>query len=143
MSQFKKIDDDVFIGPQPTAQALDEARQQGIKTVLDLRLPAETQASNRELTQSHGLGYVNIPVDKEDLSAGQIGELEDAMKDNDSPFLIHCATGARAALLLSLSKARNNGWSREQTFEYARGIGHDLAASPAFSNFVAHTVGQA
>ena len=141
MSQFKKIEDDVFIGPQPTAQDLDEARRQGIKTVVDLRLPSETQASNQDLTKSHGLGYVNIPVDKENLSASQIGEFEAAIKDNAGPFLIHCATGARAALLLSLSEAKKNGWSREQTFEHARGMGYDLSTSPAFSEFVARTVG--
>ena len=140
MSQFKKIEDDIYIGPQPTEQDLNDARQQGIKTVIDLRLPSETPASNQELTRSHHLGYVNIPVDKENLLGSQIGELEAAMSDHDGPFLIHCATGARAALLLSLSKAKRNGWSREQTFEHARGVGYDLKTSPAFSNFVAQVV---
>ncbi len=141
MSQFRQIEDKLFIGPQPTAQDLDDARQQGIKTVIDLRLPSETETSNRDLAQSRGLGYVNIPVDKENLSTIRIGELEAAMKEQAGPFLIHCATGARAALLLSLSEAKQKNWSREQTFEHARSLGYDLTTSPAFSDFVARTVG--
>ncbi len=141
MSQFRQIKDKLFIGPQPTAQDLDEARQQGIKTVIDLRLPSVTETSNRDLAQSRGLGYVNMPVDKENLSAASIGDLEAAMQEQAGPFLIHCATGARAALLLSLSEAKQKNWSREQAFEHARSLGYDLTTSPAFSNFVAQTVG--
>ena len=35
MSSFKRIDDEFFIGPHPTEQDLSEAKQQGIKTVID------------------------------------------------------------------------------------------------------------
>ena len=42
MSQFKRVEDGIFIGPQPTEQDIQEARQQGIRTVIDFRLPSET-----------------------------------------------------------------------------------------------------
>jgi hypothetical protein len=41
MAQFKQIGDDFFIGHQPAEQDLQEARQHGIKSVIDFRLPAE------------------------------------------------------------------------------------------------------
>ena len=47
MSRFKKIAEGIFVGPQPTPQDLDEARLQGIKTAIDLRMPAETTSANR------------------------------------------------------------------------------------------------
>ena len=50
MSSFKRIDAEFFIGPQPTEQDLHEARQQGIKTVIDFRLPSGTATSNAVLT---------------------------------------------------------------------------------------------
>jgi len=141
MSQFRQVEDGVFIGPQPTGQELEEARQQGIRTVIDFRLPSETAASNETLVKSHGLAYVNIPVDKTALSANQIGDLEAAMKDKEGPFLLHCATGARAALLLSLSKAKKHGWTAEQAFAEAKRMGFDLTTSADFSAFVARTIG--
>jgi len=132
MSQFRQIEDGIFIGPQPTGQDLEEARQQGIRTVIDFRLPSETAASNETLVKSHGLAYVNIPVDKTALSANQIGDLEAAMKDKEGPFLLHCATGARAALLLSLSKAKNTAGQPSRHLPRQSGWGSTLRRPPIF-----------
>ena len=93
MSQFKQVEDGNFVGPQPTEMDLQEAKQQGIRTVIDFRLPSETATSNETLTKSHGLAYVNIPVNKAALSANQIGALDAAMKGKEGPFLLHCAPG--------------------------------------------------
>ena len=136
MSSFKRIDDEFFIGPQPTEQDLHIAEQQGIKTVIDFRLPSETATSNAVLTKNQGLAYVNIPVNKVALSADQIGELDREIKRHEGPFLLHCATGARAALLLSLRKAKQLGWTPEQTFVEAKQLGFDLRSSAEFSGFV-------
>lgn len=142
MSSFKLVDDGIFIGPQPTAQDLEEARQQGVKTVIDFRLPSETATPNETLVRSHGLAYANIPVNKAMLSASQIGDLVAAMQSHPGPFLLHCATGLRAALLLTLSKAQQDGWSAGQTFAHAQAMGFDLQTSPAYSGFVTQTLGQ-
>ena len=142
MSNFRLVKEGVFVGPQPTAQDLEDARQQGVKTVIDFRLPSETGTSNEALVRSHGLDYTNIPVDKANLSAGQIGELDAAMQSTNGPFLLHCATGLRAALLLALSEARKNGWSAEQTFAHAQRMEFDLKTSSTFASFVTQTMGQ-
>lgn len=136
MSQFKKIDETIFIGPQPTEQDLRDAKQQGIKTVIDLRMPTETPASNAALTKNAGLDYANIPVNKIDLSANQIVQLDKLMKTKEGPFLLHCATGTRAALLLSLTKAKQHRWTAERTFDEAKKMGFDLKTSAEFSDFV-------
>ncbi len=140
MSLFKPVEDGIFIGPQPTAQDLDDAKQQGIETVIDFRMPSETTTSNETLAKSHGLEYVNLPVDKAGLSANQIGDLDAAMRSKEGPFLLHCATGARAALLLALSRARQNDWTTEQAFAEAKRMGFDLKTSPEFSTFVTQAV---
>lgn len=136
MANFKKIDGGIFIGSQPAQQDLNEAKQLGIQTVIDLRMPGESNTSNEETTSSNGLGYVNIPVNKAALAARQIDELERAMARTPGPHLLHCATGARAALLLMLSRARKNKWTAEQTFNEARGIGFNLEDSDNFAAFI-------
>lgn len=100
MANFKRIDDGIFIGSQPAQQDLHEAKQLGIQTVIDLRMPGEINTSNEETTSSNGLGYVNIPVNKSALATRQIDELERAIARTPGSHLLHCATGARAALLL-------------------------------------------
>ena len=104
MDQFKRLENGMLIGPQPTADNLRQARVEGIKTVIDLRMPSETSTPNAELVASSGLDYVNIPVNKAALSADQVDEFERAMRQMDGPLLIHCATGARAAVMLVLSR---------------------------------------
>ena len=75
------------------------------------------------------------------LSVDQIGELDRAIKDHAGPFLLHCATGARAALLPSLSRAKQHGWSAEQTWPEAQRLGFDLKTSAEFSGFIRRTAG--
>jgi len=136
MDQFKLLDNGMLIGPQPSEDHLHQAKQEGIKTVIDLRLPSETPTPNAELVAHSGLDYVNIPVNKASLSGDQVDALESVMQDKEGPFLIHCATGARAALLLVLSQARQNRWSAQRTFDEARAMGFDLEKTPEFADFV-------
>ena len=140
MSSFKRINDEFFIGPQPAEQDLQAAQKQGIKTVIDFRLPSETATSNAALTTGQGLAYVNIPVNKEALSVDQVDEFERALQNHAGPFLLHCATGARAALLLSVSRARQQRWTSAQALDDAHRMGFDLRASAPFAAWVAQTL---
>ena len=136
MANFKEIEDGIFIGSQPAEQDLNEAKQFGIQTVIDLRMPGESATSNEEATRAKGLGYVNIPVNKTALVARQIDELEREMARTPGPHLLHCATGARAALLLILSHAREKKWTAEQTFKEGRSLGFNLEDSDNFAAFI-------
>jgi len=141
MDQFKLLDNGMLIGPQPSEDHLRQAKQEGIKTVIDLRLPSETPTPNAELVAHSGLDYVNIPVNKASLSGDQVDALERAMQDKEGPFLIHCATGARVATLLVLSQARKNGWTAQRAFQEARTMGFDLENAPEFADFIRSTAG--
>lgn len=142
MAKYKQLGNDILIGPQPTEQDLKEVKQQGIRTVIDLRMPSENATPNADLVKSSGLSYVNIPVNKAALSEQQIDELDAAMKQNEGPYLLHCATGARVALLLALKRARQNGWTAERTFQEAESMGFNLQNSPDFAAFVRQATGK-
>ena len=142
MANYKQLEDEIFIGPQPTQQDLTEAKQQGVQTVIDMRMLSETPSPNAELVKNSGLNYVNIPVDKTLLSVQQVDEFDAALKQNHGPVLLHCATGTRAAMLLALSRARQHGWTAERTFQEAKTMGYDLQSSPDFATFVKQTVGK-
>lgn len=136
VANFKQFDSGIFIGSQPAQQDLDEAKQLRIQTVIDLRMPGESSTSNKEMTSAKGLGYVNIPVDKTALTVHQIDDMERAIAATEGPHLLHCATGARAALLLLLSQARRQNWTAEQTFAQAQRLGFNLEDSDNFARFV-------
>jgi uncharacterized protein (TIGR01244 family) len=142
MDKFKQLEDSMLIGPQPTEEDLQQAKQRGIKTVIDFRMPSETAAPNAELVAKNGLGYANIPVSKANLSKDQVEQLDRIMQEKEGPFLIHCASGTRAAMLLALSKAKKQHWDAERTFEEARTLGYDLQKFPEFAAFVTQATGR-
>ena len=141
MDQFKQLENGMLIGPQPTEADLRQAKLQGIKTVIDFRMPGGTPMPNAELVARSGLEYVNIPVNKASPSADQVEELGRVMREKGGPFLIHCATGARAAMLLVLRKAKQNRWTAQRAFDEAGAMGFDLEKTPEFANFIKTTVG--
>ena len=141
MDQFKPLGNGMLIGPQPSEGDLRQAKLEGIKTVIDLRLPSETPTPNAELVARSGLDYVNIPVNKASLSADQVDALDRAMQDKDGPFLLHCASGVRAATLLVLSQAKQNRWTAQRAFQEARAMGFDLENAPEFADFIKSTAG--
>lgn len=136
MAQDKQISDGVFLRPQPSRHDMEEAKRQGIRTVVDALLPSEIAASNAELANSVGLKYVNIPVDRSALSSARIDDFEAAVEHHTGPYLMHCATGTRAALMLALLQTRQHGWSAERTFDEAERMGLSISNSDEFANFV-------
>lgn len=139
MNQFKPLENGMFIDPEPTADNLRQAKQKGIKTVIDLRMSRETPTPNSERVARSGLDYVNIPVNKVTLSVDQVDALKRVMRHMDGPFLIHCATGALAAMLLVLSQAKQNSWTAQRAFQEARAMGFGLENAPEFANFIKAT----
>jgi uncharacterized protein (TIGR01244 family) len=136
MRKFQQIGDDFFVGPQPIAEDLREAQSMGVKTVVDQRMRSETAMPNANLVEQTGLDYVNIEVNKAELSSRHIDELEEVLSRHEGPYLVHCASGARATLLLMLRQARREGWTAERTFDEAKAWGYDLQSSPEFADFV-------
>lgn len=136
MVQYKQAGDNILIGPQPTLADLQEAARNGVRSVIDFRLPGETGHANSKLAQDAGLAYVNLPVDRDKLSPASILALEAALEGDGSPYLLHCATGARAALMLVLVRARQNGWSAERIQDEAEALGFSLRSSEQFAKFV-------
>jgi uncharacterized protein (TIGR01244 family) len=136
MDKFKRIGEDFFVGPQPTAEDLREAQKLGVKTVIDLRMRSETAMPNADMVEQGGLDYVNIEVNKAELTSRYIDDLESILAQHKGPYLVHCASGARAALLLMLSQARREGWTAERAFDEATAMGYDVQGSPEFAAFV-------
>ncbi len=136
MAQYKQAGEDYVIGPQPTLSDLQEAARNGVHTVIDFRVPKETEHSNSELARDAGLAYVNLPVDRDNLSQESIVQLEQALDRHAGPYLLHCATGTRAALMLVLVRARQHGWSAQRVFDEAEAMGFPLRSSEPFAKFV-------
>jgi len=90
----------VMTAGQPTGEQIQLAAEDGYKTIIDLRTPAEPRGYDEvEAARQNGLAYVNVPVDPAALDSGVIDRFLAALKKAQRPVLIHCGADSRAGAL--------------------------------------------
>jgi uncharacterized protein (TIGR01244 family) len=119
----KLISSQISVGEQPLASDLEKLKNEGVTTVVNLRLEGEegplTPAKERALTEKLGLEYHHLPISLGNLDAAQVKELREMLKDRLGPVFVHCGTGQRAC---SLSLAAS-GLDTDSIFEGSAKLG--------------------
>lgn len=116
----------LLTGGQPTPEQLAQARAQGYRTVIDLRVAGELKGWNEaETARALGLRYVHIPVaGPEDLTEAKARTLADALQDPAAgPVLLHCASGNRVGALLAIKAGRLDGKSTSEALAIGKAAG--------------------
>ena len=115
---------------QLTASQLTEAtRRYGIRTVVNLQMPGEELAAERELTRELGVDFVNLPMPGDGF--GEEWQFREILKIIDDPerrpVLVHCARGTcRTGAAVAMYRFERDGWTiddvavemRRQTYRY-------------------------
>lgn len=86
-----------FRSGQPSKMLLRRFKSQGGKTVISLRGGASKPHNvlERKYCKELGLRYINIPLSSTDApQKSTLLKLINTFKDLDTPFLLHCKTGA-------------------------------------------------
>lgn len=131
MTKFPELFPGIRLGPQPVAEDLAELKDLGVETVIDFRIPSETPSSNAELAERYGVAYINIPVSRDNPDPDAVEQLDQALKNQPGPYLLHCGSGIRAVTIYLLREAKRNGWSSERVENEAKERGFDLSGAPA------------
>lgn len=137
MEDAKKINDQIAIAGQVSLASLQEAAQEGYKSVLNLRSPEEEGFLSQEQQEAEALGldYVNIPVKVDTLTEAQTTDILGQIDHLPKPALIHCASAMRAGAMALMNVATRQGMTAEQAFEKAEEIGFDCSAHPEMKAF--------
>jgi uncharacterized protein (TIGR01244 family) len=138
MENVKRINDELTVAGQVTPEQLQQAAQEGFKSVLNLRSPAEETFWNDEQQQAQALGlhYFHLPVVKvEELTEELTTEVLKKIDEIPKPALIHCAVSMRAGAMTLMYVATRQGMTPEQAFERAGQIGFDCSAYPQAKEF--------
>ena len=128
MTDVKKVNDDLSIAGQISAEELRKLAIEGFKSVLNLRDPDENGFFHDEKQEAQivGLEYTNIPLNSQapnqELTAEAILEIDHLPK----PILIHCAGGARAGGVALIAEAIQSGFTYEQIAQKANELGINL-----------------
>lgn len=122
---FLKVNTEFCTGGQPTDEQLTRLKADGIKSVLNLRVPSEHDA-NAEIVklQQLGIKYFNIPVAG---SAPKDEQVDVFLKLTDDPknrpMFIHCASANRVGGLWLIRRVLRDGWKMADAVAEAKKIG--------------------
>lgn len=125
-----------YVSGQPTEAALRALPSRGVRAVINIRTPSEMEDreripfDEREVVESLGLAYVNIPTNGSDYaySPEQLEQFAAAMEQYDGEVLLHCTVGGRASHMWAAFAHRYGGLSVSEA--WARGKQMNIGAPP-------------
>ena len=135
----KPINSEISIGAQPTANDLKQLKNEGFRSVINLRRSDEPSPLNPEQeaqeVRALGMDYQHIPVSPQNLSGDEADKFDEAMRSLPKPVFIHCQGGTRAGAFSLMHLGREKGWTGELAFQEGEKAGFKCE-SPALKQFV-------
>ena len=114
-----------YLAGQPTESDIALLVEQGVKTVIDLRMPDEPRGYDEaKVVTDAGMSYVSVPFRSSDLSDEIIDRLRDVLKDSQNqPVLMHCGGANRVGAIWLAYRALDHGLSTEDALAEAKAVG--------------------
>ena len=120
---YTRVRPGLAVAGKPSPEALARLKQQGFKTVIDLRMPTEGLEEEKTSVEGQGLRYVSVPFTSASFSLADALKVKGVLDDPASgPVLLHCAAANRAGGVLAVIEAKN-GKSLEQAIEEGKKAG--------------------
>jgi uncharacterized protein (TIGR01244 family) len=111
------------VAGKPSPAALAHLKEQGFKTVIDLRQESEGLADEKASVESQGLRYVSVPMTSASFSLADALKVKGVLDDPASgPVLLHCAAANRAGGVFAVIEAKS-GKSLDQAIEEGKKAG--------------------
>jgi uncharacterized protein (TIGR01244 family) len=137
---YRKVDDQLITGGQPTEEQLKSAADEGVKTVINLATinPRYSLEDEAGLVRSLGMTYCHIPVDWENPQDSDFEAFEATLQQLAAgKTLIHCAANFRVTAFYSLYAMQHLGWSEAQADEFRASIWQG-SSYPVWERFIDH-----
>lgn len=102
---FLKISDAIATSGQPTAAQFSAIQESGYQVVVNLAPPTSSKAlsNEKQIVESQGMQYVNIPVEWENPTVEDVTEFFNVMEANtDKKVFVHCVANMRVSAFMYL-----------------------------------------
>lgn len=127
IKNFRKINDWLFCGGQPSLEQIDELKLLGIKTILCLRWNPRVIVDERIRAQQADIEFYSIPLNYVLYPTRNEERILFDLLDNESchPVFIHCKHGCdRTGMFLAFFRIAREGWTAAQAYEEMVRNGH-------------------
>ena len=135
----RKVDEELITAGQPTAEQLQAAAREGVRTVINLAPSDEPSALPDEagVVQALGMTYHHIPIDWEKPTEQDFASFEQVMQTRTAgKTLIHCAANFRVSAFFSLYARKHLGWSPDQAAAFRASV-WEGSHEPIWEAFIA------
>jgi tyrosine-protein phosphatase SIW14 len=123
--RFQMLTTGVYRGGQPDKKGFEFLKQQGVKTVINLRMENDEETTVKQL----GMNYVQIAIDDprptSRISEQAISKYFEIVNNPENyPIFFHCRRGAdRTGAMAALYRIAYQGWDAKKAYSEARDIG--------------------
>jgi uncharacterized protein (TIGR01244 family) len=131
---MKKVNDKLWIAPQPRKDDLAVSARQVICAVINNRPDGEepgqpSAAENQQAAEELGMDYVHIPIVPGQLREGEVRDFQKALAEAGGRVLAHCKTGARSLTLWSIGEVLDGRMTMEELAPFGQRLGVDLTGA--------------
>ena len=118
---FGKVDERLYRGAQPDAEAMRTLKKLGVKLIVNLRLPGDGWREEEAEALANGILYTNIPMSGVGRPGDQeIRQVLALCQGQTAPVFVHCQHGCdRTGTVIACYRIQHDGWSAEQALREA------------------------
>jgi tyrosine-protein phosphatase SIW14 len=115
VENLHKVSEELYRGAQPSGEGLQQLKELGIKTIVNLR----SFHSDRAEIGDTGLGYEHIYMKTWHAEEEEVVRFLKIVTDpNRIPVFVHCQRGAdRTGTMCAIYRVAVQGWSKEEAIE--------------------------
>lgn len=130
-SRSVQIEGRYLIGPQPTESEIRKLNEKGYTRIVNFRTMEEMNDRKEVgfdeayLAKELGMEYLIVPVGgaKNPFSPKTLSALEQALKIDGSPILLHCSSGSRAGMVWAAYAVKHLGKTPEEALKELEPLG--------------------
>ncbi len=122
---FHQVNDHVFRGAQPSAEAWPSLAKLGVKVVIDLRREDEhSTAAEAQAVTASGMTYFNVPMKGVVAPTNEQITKVLALLNSEGPVFVHCKRGAdRTGAVIACYRIAHDRWANKQALHEAKSLG--------------------
>lgn len=117
----------VYFAGQPSAADIAQYAKLGVKTIVNLRSPAEMERAGFDeaaTANAAGIKYLNVPVGSTMPTDGDLAKIYAALnRSGDGKVLMHCASSNRVGMVWAMFRGTQHGVAGEAALGEGKAAG--------------------